>query len=535
LKNPNSTIVVNSTIPDAIADVFTSGTKDTTIASPMDIQFRNWQLWSDWYVDNDKPKANAAFHPLQTFVLDNSIRLVEGLVVDAINGGICFRNHTVPTGLRLGAQWSEDLLCFEPETACTNTNLTLGFALSSQNFATAVNGYIRDDGGFAGISPIPPEPRWDVDGDAGWRKIGPNPNLQDRAAKAAWWNNQFTAQVLNITTPQLGDVYRNQSIAYAAIAAASSVKIDQFNGDYLDAVDYYEMSETSAKFGTYASRCAGYYDTDNITTSKAHIKCGYLYSVPQPTDANNLQMSRYDLGSNWTQQLYTCASAVKASVKSVTFQSTGQETLADLSVVSMQPKNYTAETMPYWAVEKANPTRYMIEDMQLFWGLVDQAHANNPNVVVRRAPSIYLPANQHRETLGGMWNAFAAGAAFSAAWESTYDDAAVVKGSEQDFIPSYSGDMDYGMNLKWRALSKTPEGSAKILNLIWTDLMAFATVGTKTGFEGGSMNFSGLLRRDDGDAVMGTRAVHRNVRIIEYSAFATPSQPSSRVDYFCLG
>jgi hypothetical protein len=33
---------------------------------------------------------------LQSLILNNEVRLVEGLVVDTINGGVGFRNHTVP-------------------------------------------------------------------------------------------------------------------------------------------------------------------------------------------------------------------------------------------------------------------------------------------------------------------------------------------------------------------------------------------------------------------------------------------------------
>lgn len=86
---------------------------------------------------------------------------------------------------------------------------------------------------------------------------------------------------------------------------------------------------------------------------------------------------------------------------------------------------------------------------------------------------------------------------------------------------SYSGETDYGLTLKYRNLSRTPEGTAKIMNLIWTDLMAFVVVGTKTGFEAttGSSSASHIKskRSDSALTILGTKAVHKMVRSIGYS------------------
>jgi hypothetical protein len=82
---------------------------------------------------------------------------------------------------------------------------------------------------------------------------------------------------------------------------------------------------------------------------------------------------------------------------------------------------------------------------------------------------------------------------------------------------SRTSESDYGMTLKWRKLSRTPDGAAQILNLIWTDITSFVSVGTKTGFED-----SGLLRSSTSSSpspksnILGTRLVHRNVRVIKY-------------------
>jgi hypothetical protein len=247
-------------------------------------------------------------------------------------------------------------------------------------------------------------------------------------------------------------------------------------------------------------------------------------------------MYRYDVPSNWTQQLYTCASGMKASVKTVTFSSnvTNHTTsLSNLRVLSVQSKNYTQDTLPSWGIEKVDG--YNVEEIDLFWGLVNESQVDSSNFDTRRAAELYLPAANHKVTFGHIYDSFAAGQAFAASWNSVYEYAAAVRGVAIDFIPryfsgptavivtdtilncSFSGENNYGLTLKYRELSKGPEGAAKILNLIWTDLAAFTTVGTKTGFETGTQPSLPTTKRSAAQpAILGQRDVHRRVRIIEY-------------------
>jgi hypothetical protein len=65
---------------------------------------------------------------LQSLILNNEIGLVEGLVLDTINGGVGFRNHTVvPADVGLGLEWQEDILWIELVTECVDSNLTIEF------------------------------------------------------------------------------------------------------------------------------------------------------------------------------------------------------------------------------------------------------------------------------------------------------------------------------------------------------------------------------------------------------------------------
>lgn len=248
-------IVVNSTIPFSTTQPFNTATTGTTIASPLDIQFRNWFKGSDIYVDDNAPNVVGRFRPLATFALDNSYRVVEGLVVDAINGGLGFRNHTIPKGLELGAQWTEDILWLTPETSCTSTNLTLHFSISRNYFFNTNNGYMQDDGGFANLDSTPPIPRWDDD-EPHWRSNSDVPDLQHRSYTAAWWNNQFVAHALNISTSSIGQVYTSGFSNYAKLASPNSINIKDMNGMFLNSIWFNNSGSNGADFTTYGMLCA---------------------------------------------------------------------------------------------------------------------------------------------------------------------------------------------------------------------------------------------------------------------------------------
>ena len=234
-------------------------TQGNTIASPMDIKYRNYYHVNDKYVDDNATYILGNLQPLETILLDNQYRLVEGLIIDTMNGGIGFRNHSVPLELELGAQWDEDLLWVFPDTACTPVNLSLHFSISSNYFYSTDNGYMTDDGGFAELDARIPSPRFDGPEDSWGDAFGESPDLQQRSYALAWWNNQFTARALNISSSSVGDRYTDQFFNYAELATPSSITISEVNGYYLDNI-YYELdSDDALNFTSYGkcnlSRC----------------------------------------------------------------------------------------------------------------------------------------------------------------------------------------------------------------------------------------------------------------------------------------
>ncbi|WPH02257.1 Hypothetical protein R9X50_00511300 [Acrodontium crateriforme] len=503
-------VVVNTSIPELTTAPYETTSMAATVAKPLDIQFRNFYEGHWIYLNNNESRLVGGGRPLTSFVLQDGFQLVEGLIIDTTDGGVGIRNHTIPIGHPLGTEWEEDILWIKPVTACTATNLTLGFSVSQNHFTDTDDGYLSSSDGFAVLNEDPPTPRWDSDDNQNnWRVISPVPDLQDRANNAAWWNNLFVAKQLGINSSEVGRKYTAQSQGYAQVASPNSIIITAMDGLFLDNNRYATSLSNGRNFSAYSARCAGYDDLDPSTPEKAFVRCGYLYSVPEAVDNPTRQLN---LNSEWSQQLYTCASSVKASIKVVSFRSNGTEALGAITVLNVESKKYDGTSLPRWAVEKA--WGYSISDINLFWGLTNANFDNSSTLQVTESEELYLPAMNHYDVFGNLRDDFAAGTAFGAVWNSVYQSAAAVRGTALAFVPSYSGETNYAQTLKWYKKSRTAEGSANILNLIWTDLVASTIVGTVNGYD--TQGQDGLVARSE-SSVIGQRTVSLLMHNVGYS------------------
>ena len=231
------------------------------------------------------------------------------------------------------------------------------------------------------------------------------------------------------------------------------------------------------------------------------------------------QSWKFDLGTNWTQSLYTCSSALRASVKTVQFRSSGSSSLTDLQVVNVTDKLYhDSSAEPLWAVEKVKG--FNTYGINLFWGIVSDAFKDDPDMFVRRSSTFYLPITTQAAQLGYSYDGFAAGNVFQMTWNSVYNEAARLSNVGLSGVPPYSGDSNFALSLKYRALSNSSEGAAKLLNLIWTDLAAFSVIGTKHGFEYQTKQSPHLKSRSSDQSAqitLGTRSVYVHKRVVKYS------------------
>jgi len=186
------------TIPQILMEIYSSGVgNDTTVSNFFDIQYRQYSTASDPKFNNRSTYETGAFRYMETLILNNAYVPVDGLIVDMINGGIGFRNHTFPQGFQYGVTWTEDILFVEPETVCVDTNLTINFTVSASSAGSVeANSNIQnlvlvDRGGFVNLDHNVPVV--DVSNPQH------NPDLFARAYAGAWWNNYYTALYYNIT------------------------------------------------------------------------------------------------------------------------------------------------------------------------------------------------------------------------------------------------------------------------------------------------------------------------------------------------
>lgn len=288
-------------IPENVTSFFQSGllNQPSTVSSFFDIQWRSYTTTSDKDHNNGSRYVLGAFRQLTSLTLNNAIEPVEGLIVDTQNGGIGFRNHTIPTGLEHGGTWTEDLLFIEPETQCVNTNLSLDFYIpedpTSLTYDLSKTLSLVDHGGFANLNHTYPDYDWaDPQQDA---------DLLGRGYSAAWLNNAYTAVYMNVTRPgprsfaclnsfvgkrfpiashstqigyntlQISDAYGGYLILSHDVLNGSIAPAFTLEGDTVYSNPF---NVTSTNFSSISDTCKGVYMTALANISNIAVGCGLM-------------------------------------------------------------------------------------------------------------------------------------------------------------------------------------------------------------------------------------------------------------------
>ncbi|KAH0560033.1 hypothetical protein GP486_003444 [Trichoglossum hirsutum] len=477
-QGPIDAVGVNSQIPDNITAMFIDATKDSTLSSIFDIQYRQYRTAIDKRIDSGNPHLQGSFRSLDSLILDNQIEVVEGLVVDTVNGGIGYRNHTAPTGLKEGATWREDLLWVEPVTECVDTNLTLHFSLKNLSYPqlALTSVYLRDDGGFANLAATAPH-------SGNWINTDGVPDLKARAHLAAWLSNYATTTILNITSSSKTGAIFNSTVGQRHDIPGNGYGI-KVNGIKLTTVDGGYLNGTTngpalLDFIPIHTACSGYDINDINDGTLVGVSCGYIYGTPYRSDGSSSFL--FEPQTDWQQSMYVCASAVRASIKTVTFSLNGTAAASNLSISSVVDRVPTSNAdTPIWALELA-PQR-KIADVAPLWGLISNHFAHTPGFRIRRAAFFFLPPSSQYKGLSTIMSAIdglAATRVFQQALRSAYREVAGATAPALG-IASYGGDDKYAVLSKWQTLSTTPASAGRIVNLIAVDLLASATVGTKS-------------------------------------------------------
>ncbi|KAH7176749.1 hypothetical protein EDB81DRAFT_752068 [Dactylonectria macrodidyma] len=363
---------INTTVSQILHDIYMSGTKNcgTTISNFFDIEWRQGTTYYDRELNDGVPSAGGAFRFLESFSLDDDIRAVEGVVVDKQSGGIGFRSHTLPIGHTKGVAWSKDLLFLQPDV---------------HEMA------LTDRGGFVNINTT--DPRNDQRG-------GINaPDLRTRAYQAAWISNTLFMLFMTITdaTNQTTGTKRFDRIDSKLndtfelrIPTTGETRFQnlQFGLDFGAYVWLGMLGEentlcpnpwgiNSTAFGDAPGWCQGWlfdetYRWEDLTTrlNNTYVLCQLMRGVPRRIDGGPANI--FDDGSKWSTLAYSCASAAKATIKTVTFFHNGtNDNLEGLIVQKVEEKQYRDDSdMPLWGTEESS---FTIEQFEPICGFVDPA------------------------------------------------------------------------------------------------------------------------------------------------------------------
>lgn len=408
---------------------------------------------------------------------------------DTVRGGIGLRNHTIPSGLPYGGRWTEDLLWIEPVTTCVDTNLTFHFTLGDRaDNVTRVA--LVDNGGFSDLSSAYPYP-------GVWNDTQ-NPDLQARAYKGAWISNALSAVFLNVTYPgnkgpKNTSKGREFSLGDTGSLSAYTPDLNRFelspiDGGYLNLgsksnnVTGMNLSTTAqAKLGITRENftdnqiiCPGYGGGDESNSTHMMIACGYFYGAPQRQDG--VESLIFEPYKDWTQNLYVCATGIQASIKTVGFSINGSSSLSNLQIVSLDDKHYPDNrSKPLWAVEETNLNISQIDPL---WGLVDDRYETAEGLATLRAEKFWLPAVNSFATILSSIDSIASNSAFGTALTDLYQNAAT--GSAYNQLADYSGLYNMALSRLWGNMSTSPTTASGIIDLIYTDIISTAVVGTKS-------------------------------------------------------
>lgn len=205
-------------------------------------------------------------------------------------------------------------------------------------------------------------------------------------------------------------------------------------------------------------------------------------------------------GNSWSQPYYSCASAVKASIKTVRFKLSDA---ASLKALIIQDVRQSTKAVPTWAVES---TGRLLQNIEPIWGLVSEDLSSVPGIDTFQQPAIYLPASW---TFDPLWSTVETFSDATAAASAPGAALATIYGGDLDREWLRTSGVNYGshsswsMLLKWSELSRNAFTAGKVVDLIWTEIMANVLIGT-----------AGRLSTSADQTIKGAAA--RNVRAVAF-------------------
>ncbi|KIW12673.1 hypothetical protein PV08_09951 [Exophiala spinifera] len=516
----NSTI--NVTIPANFTKMFTSATSGLgdTRSGMFDIQYRRWKFDQNAIINKGKPYVNASSRNISSMISQNSILLVEGVVVDTRkNPGIGFRNHTIPVALERGGIWTEDLTWIEPVSAhnCADTNLSVLIINSNtlEDWGVNTTLWVLDGGAFLDIDVAALESHPWTDNQTR--------DLFGRAHKAARMHNVIVASSLSISLPtekKFGKIYMDDTGSADAymwsISKADAILRVPFVNHYPDG--YKKL--LALNYSTITQVCKGYYEIEDASNDQRAnnityplVNCGFLLGAPIQAASQNLSAATF-IGVEVNQKnLYVCASANRASIKTVMFRHNSGR-LSNLEVRDIVDKEYpTEKSKPLWASEHSYDKAMRFDPL---WGIVSDDYEHygyEEGFYTMRSEKLWPPVtpfvDSSSRAVDGS-DALAAVSGFTGRLGNLYGGLIDLEG------PDCSGLNDIPMLERFRELSRKQEDAGSILGLIMTDGLAAGFVGTKTAISQKYVQWPASLAVDDTAEGMPAASVAVYSRVIKY-------------------
>lgn len=234
-----------------------------------------------------------------------------------------------------------------------------------------------------------------------------------------------------------------------------------------------------------AAACGGTTSQSPSNINSSLIACGLVLGAATRIDGgDNLIL---DPDTRWKIPLYSCATAMKANIKTVEFQYNGTG-LDALKVRSLKPKTYNNGNEPVWGVE--NIPRQSIDTAPPMWGIIGpnstiaESTLDDYNISSIKAQSLYLPGymDQNYPLLRGL-NSVPVGTGQNLPGVEFYNQALMTAYTIN--VPGFNPEADYSgarslaLYAKWQRLLQSADGASSIINLVWTDIATNAVVGTK--------------------------------------------------------
>jgi hypothetical protein len=248
------------------------------------------------------------------------------------------------------------------------------------------------------------------------------------------------------------------------------------------------------------------------------IRCGALYGAPVQTDGRSLPASTFTGVTTSRKNVYICATAYRASVKTVHFRYNGTDgDFTGLSVVKITPKVYPDEaSKPLWAVEHSFDK---IMSFDPLWGLVSDDYETTEGFHTLRSESLWLPTS--RSITGGFggsegYDALAATGGFLKRLGSLYNMDPLGK--------DYTGKTEWALFERWQRLSQNETAASQIPSLVLAEGLAAGLVGTKTSFSARYVEWPAGLGVDNSESGYPRAKVQVYRRVIRYDIrYAIPS------------